>query len=49
MPMIILIIILLILFGGGGYYGWGPRAGGLGVGTILLIVLILWAMGMLPG
>ena len=47
--MILLIILLVLLFGGGGgYYGysrWGAR-GGLGiVGTILLVVLVLYLAG----
>jgi hypothetical protein len=49
--MLLLIIILLLLFGGGGgYYGysrWGAR-GGLGiVGTLLIIVVILYLLGMI--
>ena len=47
--MLLLIIVLLLLFGGGGgYFGysrWGTR-GGLGVvGTVLLIVLVLYLVG----
>ncbi|MGA3292953.1 MAG: DUF3309 family protein [Candidatus Acidiferrales bacterium] len=47
--MVLLIIILILLFGGGGgYYGysrWGT-GGGLGiVGTVLLVVLILYLLG----
>ncbi len=47
--MLLLIILLLLLFGGGGgYYGysrWGAR-GGMGiVGTVLLIVVILYLVG----
>ena len=47
--MLLLIIILLLVFGGGGgYYGysrWGT-GGGLGiVGTVLLIVLVLYLLG----
>lgn len=50
--MLLLIIVLLLLFGGGGgYYGysrWGTRGGGMGfVGTILLVVLVLYLAGML--
>jgi hypothetical protein len=50
MQMLLLIIILVVLFaGGGGYYGysrWGT-GGGLGiVGTVLLIVLVLYLLGM---
>jgi hypothetical protein len=50
LSMLLLIIVLLLLFGGGGYYGysrWGTR-GGLGiVGTVLLIVLVLYLVGAL--
>jgi hypothetical protein len=47
--MLLLIIVLVLLFGGGGgYYGysrWGT-GGGLGVvGTILLILLVVYLMG----
>jgi hypothetical protein len=45
--MLVLLIILLLLFGGGGfgYRRWGT-GGGLGVvGTVLVIILVLWFMG----
>jgi hypothetical protein len=46
----VLILLVLLFGGGGGYYGysrWGTR-GGLGiVGTILIIAVILYAVGML--
>ncbi len=46
----ILIIVLLVLLLGGGGYGyrrWGT-GGGLGiVGTVLVIALILWLLGVL--
>ena len=47
--MLLLIILLVLLFGGGGgYYGysrWGP-GGGLGiVGTVLLVVVLLYLFG----
>lgn len=47
--MLLLIIVLVLLFGGGGgYYGysrWGT-GGGLGiVGTVLLIVVLLYFLG----
>ncbi len=50
--MLLLIIILVLLFGGGGgYYGysrWGS-GGGLGIlGTVLLIVLIMYLVGVFP-
>jgi hypothetical protein len=49
--MLLVIIILLLLFGvGGGYYGhsrWGA-GGGLGiVGTVIVIGLILYFLGVL--
>lgn len=48
--MLILIIVLLLIFGGGGgYYGhsrWGASGGaGIGLGTILIILLIAWMLG----
>ena len=48
--MLLLIIILLLIFGlGGGYYGhsrWGPSGGaGIGLGTVLLIVLVVYLLG----
>jgi hypothetical protein len=49
--MLLLILVLLLLFGGGGgYYGysrWGT-GGGLGiVGTVVLIAVILYFLGVL--
>jgi hypothetical protein len=49
--MLLLIIVLLLLFGGGGgYYGysrWGT-GGGLGiVGTVVVIALILYFLGVI--
>jgi hypothetical protein len=49
--MLLLLIILLLIFGtGGGYYGhrrWGPSGGaGIGLGTILLILLIAYMLGL---
>jgi hypothetical protein len=47
--LILLIVVLLLLFGGGGYYGygrWGYRGGaGVGLGTVLLILLIAYMLG----
>jgi hypothetical protein len=51
MIMILLLIIILVLLfaGGGGYYGygrWGSRGGmGIGLGTVLLILLIAYMLG----
>jgi hypothetical protein len=55
MGLIILIIVLMLVFGGGlGYWGhnrWGASNGyagpGIGLGTILIILLICWALGVL--
>jgi hypothetical protein len=48
--LLLIILLLLLLGGGGGYYGysrWGAP-GGLGiVGTILLIVVVLYLLGAL--
>ena len=49
--MLLLVILLVLLFGGGGgYYGysrWGSR-GGIGiVGTVVLIALVLYFLGVL--
>jgi hypothetical protein len=48
--MLLVLIVLLLVFGvGGGYYGhsrWGSRGGtGIGLGTILLILLIAYMLG----
>jgi hypothetical protein len=49
--MLIIIIILILVFGlSGGYYGhtrWGPGGGaGIGLGTILSILLIAYMLGL---
>jgi len=49
--MLLLIVILILLFGvGGGYYGhtrWGPSGGaGIGLGTIVVILLIAYMLGL---
>ncbi len=48
--LILLIVLLLVLGGGGGYYGhsrWGYRGGaGIGLGTILVILLIAYMLGL---
>jgi hypothetical protein len=48
--LIVLIILILLMGGGGGYYGhtrWGPSGGaGIGLGTILLILLIAYMLGL---
>ena len=40
--MLFLIVILILLFGGAGFHQWGTPYGfgGIGIGTILLIILL---------
>ncbi|MFZ1072270.1 MAG: DUF3309 domain-containing protein [Verrucomicrobiia bacterium] len=38
-------VVLLLLFGGGGFYFGGPIIGGSGLGLILLICLVIYALG----
>jgi len=49
MILILIILLVLLLGGGGGYYGhsrWGYRGGaGVGLGTILLVLLIIYIVG----
>jgi hypothetical protein len=49
MTIILIILLVLLLGGGGGYYGhsrWGYAGGaGIGLGTILLIVITAYALG----
>ena len=51
MTLIVIILLILILGGGGGYYGhsrWGYGGGaGISLGTILLILLIAYLLGVL--
>lgn len=47
--MLLVVLILLILMLGGGYgwrNEWGPNQFGGLLGTVLVIVLILWLLGM---
>jgi hypothetical protein len=50
--LLLLIILLLLLGGGGGYYGygrWGYAGGaGIGLGTVLLIVLLFYLLSGSP-
>jgi hypothetical protein len=47
--LILIIILLLVMGGGGGYYGhrrWGySGSAGIGLGTIVLILLIGYLLG----
>jgi len=49
MTLLLLVILLVVLAGGGGYYGhsrWGYRGGtGIGLGTILLILVAAYVLG----
>ena len=49
--LILIIVLILLLGGGGGYYGhsrWGYRGGaGVSLGTVLLILLIAYLVGIL--
>jgi hypothetical protein len=49
--LILIIVLVLLLGGGGGYYGhnrWGYRGGaGIGLGTILLILLVAYLLGLI--
>lgn len=49
MMLVILIVLLILLGGGGGYYGhsrWGYTGGaGIGLGTILVILIIAYLLG----
>jgi hypothetical protein len=46
MPILLVILIVLILLSfGGGLYQPTYRRHGISVGTILLIVLVLWLLG----
>jgi hypothetical protein len=48
MTLLLIVLLVLLFAGGGGYYGysrWGA-GGGLGIlGTVLLIVLVLYLVG----
>ncbi len=47
MSLLLIIVVLLLLFGGGlgyhqGFDNWNGR--GIGLGTVLLIVLVIWLL-----
>ncbi len=48
--LLLLLVVLVILALGGGYYGrnrWGNTGGaGIGLGTVLVILLIAWMLGL---
>jgi hypothetical protein len=45
--LLIIVILLLIFGGGGGYYAYGGAGLGGVLGTVLIILLILWLLGRL--
>lgn len=46
MPILLIVLIILILLSyGGGFYRPAYRTHGVSLGTILLIVLLLWLFG----
>jgi hypothetical protein len=49
MSLILIIIVLLLIFGGGGGYyahrSYGGRGLGGVLGTVLVIILVLWLLG----
>ena len=47
MPIILLIIIVLLVAGGGGWYHSGWNGSGISLGTVLLVLLVLWLIGVL--
>lgn len=50
--MIVLLLVVLLIAGGSGYYGhnrWGPGGGaGISLGSILVILLVAYLLGLLP-
>jgi hypothetical protein len=46
MPILLVILIILVLLSyGGGFYRPAYRTHGISLGTVLLIVLVLWLFG----
>jgi hypothetical protein len=47
MPLILFVILIVLMLGsfGGGFYQPAYRTHGISLGTVLLIVVILWALG----
>jgi hypothetical protein len=50
MPILLIILLILLFAGGGGYYGgnyfhsgYGP---GFGLGTVLLVLVVCWILGL---
>lgn len=47
MSLLVLLIVLALVFGVGGHAYGGPAWGGGGLGTVLVIILILWLLGVI--
>lgn len=48
MNLIVVLLIVLLLFGGIGWHGgYGPGYYGGGIGTILVVLLVLWLLGVI--
>jgi hypothetical protein len=47
MPLILFILLIVLMFGsfGGGFYEPSYRTPGISVGTVLLVIVVLWALG----
>ena len=52
MALLLIVIVLVLIFGGGGGFYYGNRqfgspvyGGGFGLGTVLLILLVLYLLG----
>ena len=47
MPLILFIILIVLMLGsfGGGFYQPTYRTPGISLGTVLLVIVILWALG----
>ena len=45
--LLIILIVLLVAGGGFGFSRYGAMGGGISVGTILIIILILYLLGVL--
>jgi hypothetical protein len=47
--MLLLLLVLVVLFGFGGYWGgnrYSPGSGpGFGIGTVLIVLLVVWLLG----
>jgi hypothetical protein len=46
--LVLLVVVILLGSGGLGYRTWGPMGGGISVGSILVLILVLWLLGVLP-